>query len=237
MSKRSITMKSLVKTFNSFAYEHDLWTLFSDWLGLAACSISCQVDFATKDEREARYMETISRYKPEDQKLFGQILGQVAIELEKPRDVLGDLFGELELHSKAKGQFFTPYHLSRMMADIVVEDQERYRLCEPACGSGGMVIAFSEALRSKGKNPQRVLHAYCQDIDLRAVQMCYIQLSLLGISAVVDHMDTLRMERISLPWKTPAYMMGPALWMLLDEQNAPEKTGQLSLFEEVDSRC
>ena len=29
-------MKSLVKTFNSFAYQHDLWTLFSDWLNLAS---------------------------------------------------------------------------------------------------------------------------------------------------------------------------------------------------------
>ena len=228
-------MKSLVKTFNSFAYEHDLWTLFSDWLDLAACSISCRVDFATREIREARYMETISRYKPEDQKLFGQILGQVAIELERPRDVLGDLFGELGLNSTAKGQFFTPYHLSRMMADIVVEDQEKYRLSEPACGSGGMVIAFAETLRAKGKNPQRCLYAYCQDIDLRAVQMAYIQLSLLGISAVVDHMDTLRMERISPPWRTPAYLMGPALWMLLEEQNAPEvekPLGQLTLFEE-----
>jgi hypothetical protein len=49
-------------------------------------------------------------------------------------------------------------------------------------------------------------------------------------------MDTLRMERISAPWKTPAYMMGPALWMMLDEQNAPEvekPLGQLTLFEEV----
>lgn len=49
-------MKSLVKTFNSFAYQHDLWTLFSDWLDLAACSISCRVDFATQEEREARWV-------------------------------------------------------------------------------------------------------------------------------------------------------------------------------------
>ena len=44
------------------------------------------------------------------------------------------------------------------------------------------------------------------------------------------------MERISAPWKTPAYLMGPALWMLLEEQNAPEvekPLGQLTLFEEV----
>mgnify|MGYP002681990488 CR=1 FL=1 len=163
-------MKSLVKTFNSFAYEHDLWEIFSDWLDLAACSISCQVDFATREEREARYMETISRYKPEDQKLFGQILGQVAIELERPRDVLGDLFGELELNSAAKGQFFTPYHLSRMMADILVEDQERYRLCEPACGSGGMVIAFAEALRAARNEAFGAALASVQQAAVQAVQ-------------------------------------------------------------------
>lgn len=146
-------MTPLVKTFNSFAYEHDLWKIFSDWLDLAACSISCRVDFATREEREGRYMETISRYKPEDQKLFGQILGQVAIELEKPRDVLGDLFGELELNSAAKGQFFTPYHLSRMMADMLVEDQKEYRLCEPACGSGCMVIACATDRSPGGSRP------------------------------------------------------------------------------------
>ena len=226
--------KDFLKTIDAIAGRHTPEQVFTDFVSMAAMSISNAVDF--KQEREKKYLDLIGKDEPDEQAHFPELLAITTKGFEaKFGDFLGECFEELGASNSKTGQFFTPYHLSRMMADMLAEDQERYRLCEPACGSGGMVIAFSEALRAKGKNQQRVLHAYCQDIDLRAVQMTYIQLSLLGISAVVDHMDTLRMERISSPWKTPAYMMGPALWMMLEEQNAPEvekPLGQLTLFEE-----
>ena len=238
-------MKPLVKLFNSFSQEHAIWDVFSDFLDLGACSISCTCDFATKDAREARYAETIRKYSPDDQRLFGDILGAIAVELENPRDVLGDVFNELGLYNTGAGQFFTPFQISRMMSDMIIDERlddairekGRVSVYEPACGAGGMIVAFSEAMRSRGYNPQRKMFAVCGDIDLRAVQMTYIQLSLLGISAIVEHKNALTMHTISPPWRTPAYLMGPAMWMVAEEIEKTPKAeaplGQLSLFEEV----
>lgn len=49
--------------------------------------------------------------------MFPQILGEVILALEEaPQDILGQVFHALELHNTARGQFFTPYPLCKMMA-------------------------------------------------------------------------------------------------------------------------
>lgn len=54
-----------------------------------------------------------------------------------------------------------------------------------------MIIAAAMELKSKGVNYQDELEVVAQDLDWNCVYMCYIQLSLLGISAVVVQGDTL----------------------------------------------
>jgi type I restriction-modification system DNA methylase subunit len=48
------------------------------------------------------------------------------------------------------------------------------RLHEPACGAGGMVIAYADALRAAGLNYQTSMHAICIDVDARCVHMTYL---------------------------------------------------------------
>lgn len=62
---------------------------------------------------------------------------------------------------------------------------------EPSCGSGGMVVATAQVLQKRGINYQKTLDVVCQDLDWSAVYMCYVQLSLLGIKAIVVQGDTL----------------------------------------------
>ena len=62
---------------------------------------------------------------------------------------------------------------------------------EPSRGSGGMIIAAAKVLKDRGINYQNVLKAVAQDLDWKAVYMCYVQLSLLGIDAVVVQGNTL----------------------------------------------
>ena len=62
------------------------------------------------------------------------------------------------------------------------------------------------ALKEKGYNPQKQLLVIAQDLDIKAVHMSYIQLSLLGIPAVVYHMNTLSLEAYS-EWKTPFWII------------------------------
>lgn len=114
---------------------------------------------------------------------------------------------ELNLGEKYKGQFFTPYHLSKMMALMLGENSNKIEgFCEPAVGSGGMVIARADALLQQGVNYQEVMEVQAIDIDSLCVDMTYIHLTLLHISAEVIHGNSLSLE-VFRTWYTPAYIM------------------------------
>ena len=124
----------------------------------------------------------------------------LALEDNPEQDFLGSLYHYLELHQEQKGQFFTPYNISRFMAEVLFEkndakrklEQNGYiRVSDPACGAGAMLIAFANAAKRSGINYQKQVLFVAQDIDHTAAMMCYIQLSLLGCPAVVIIGDTL----------------------------------------------
>ncbi|MBF7013745.1 N-6 DNA methylase [Novosphingobium resinovorum] len=183
-----------------------------------AIAISNSVDLVQREQREARYLEIVGRYETQIIESFARVMAELTLALESGfGDVLGALFHDLELHSKAKGQFFTPYVLSRAIADMLVGDpaatraaiEERGYLTamEPACGSGSMVIALAEGLWMQGINYQRHLHVTAVDIDPRAIHMAYVQLSLLHIPARLVVGDALSGE-IREQWFTPAHILG-----------------------------
>lgn len=70
-----------------------------------------------------------------------------------------------------------------------------------------MLIAFAEAMRDMKLNYQTQLHVTARDLDIKAVHMSYVQLSLLGIPGVVIHGNTLLNECLSV-WRTPMHVMG-----------------------------
>ena len=55
-----------------------------------------------------------------------------------------------------------------------------------------MIIAAACAIRNRGLNYQKCMKVVAQDLDWKSVYMCYLQLSLLGIRAVVVQGNTLR---------------------------------------------
>lgn len=181
-----------------------------------AISISNAVDRPHRAEREGRYMTIVGKYDKAIIDTFPRVMAEVVMELErKPSDVLGQTFHELELHNKARGQYFTPYSVSQMMAHMTVdeallkraEDKGFVTAHEPACGSGSMVIALAEAMENKGVNYQQQLHVTAVDIDVRAVHMAYVQMSLMNIPAEIRVGDTLTGEMRD-SWFTPAHIFG-----------------------------
>ncbi|WP_207900507.1 class I SAM-dependent methyltransferase [Shinella sp. JR1-6] len=211
-------LKTISKLFESLRYRHDLYTVFSDWCACAAIAISNAIDVRQREAREARYLDIVRRYQKDELAIFPQILGEVTMALETaPQDILGATFHELELHNKARGQFFTPYELCLMMAKIniggfddlqkVINAHGYVTAHEPAVGAGATIIALAEAIKDLGINYQRKLHVVAVDVDPRAVHMAYIQFSLLHIPAQVIVGDTLRME-FREDWFTPAHILG-----------------------------
>lgn len=190
------------------------YTVFRDFCELAALSFSNAVDRAQFEAREARYLQIIKGYKADEVARFPEMLACLTLSLEEGmHDCLGQLFMALELGNSGAGQFFTPYHVSALMAKMLCGDAGRIckergfvRVMEPAVGAGGMVIATAEAF-AEGINYQQAMHATCIDIDATAVYMAYIQLSLLHIPAIVVHGNALSNEQWGY-WFTPAHVLG-----------------------------
>lgn len=116
----------------------------------------------------------------------------VAFEINPEQDFLGEIFGSLRLHNEWRGQFFTPYHLARLMADINtgnlvkdVEEKELVSVSDCCCGAGCLLIVFANSAKRAGVNYQTNILFVAQDVDLIAGLMCYIQLSILGCKAYI----------------------------------------------------
>lgn len=210
--------KNLVRLLKKNSHRHHLWDVFADFCEMGALAMSNSVDLAHRNERENRYLSIVKKYEPNEVHRFPQMLAELTMAMEYgPDDVLGRVFGELELGNSSRGQFFTPYPVCQMMASHLIGDgqdlhhqlQERgfITVSEPACGAGAMPIAFAEALTNKGVNFQHCLHIIAQDLDSRAVHMAYLQLSILHVPAILILGNTLTMEEREV-WYTPAHILG-----------------------------
>jgi len=209
------SIKSINKKLTANVGSRGLNEVFSDFCHMSALAIRNSVDLNGRADREERYLTMAKNYTPEQMRRFAEALSDVTSMLEAEfSDVLGRLFMSLELGSSSMGQFFTPYEVSLLMAQMQVDTmvehcktEEFVTLSEPTCGSGGMVVAVAESLRSAGVNFQQQLHVTAQDLSATAVHMAYIQLSLIGVPAVVIHGDTLAVE-CREAWFTPMHILG-----------------------------
>lgn len=201
-------MKSI---FKELAKRHILHKIFSDFLEISAMVISNSIDLRNYKRREERYLEIVKRYNKDEIRLFANALAELSIELDKPRDILGELLMELEEGNKIKGQYLTPYHICKLNAAIAFDEEKLNKdglliVNEPSVGGGALVIALVEIMREKGYNPQSQLKVVCSDLDLKAVHMSYIQLSLLGIPAKVMYANALN-GKIFDTFKTPTWIL------------------------------
>lgn len=216
----------IAKLMRDVGRRHDTWSVFADFVEMAACSIAnaCDRSNPQRDERVARYMQIIKAYTRDELELFPRMLAHLTEALTcGPGDVLGELFMELDLGNKWHGQFFTPYSICQLMARLSLGDMNTLKaeverkgfitVNEPACGGGAMLIAVAEAMQEEGVNYQQHLHVTAQDLDLKAVHMAYIQLSLMHVPGYVIHGNSLMVEQRSV-WCTPAHVMGGWNWKL-----------------------
>jgi len=187
-------------------------TVFKDFLTLSAYALA--QPFYRSPEIEKKYEYAISEYTKEQAEEFSQLLALLVSALEEEhQDFLGEVFMQLNLPSPGKSQFFTPYRVSKMMSRLTGYNVKKYNgsdimtLSEPCCGSGGMIIAFAEAMLESGMNYQHTLYVEATDIDEMCFKMTYIQLSILGIPARVILGDSLSMRYNEVLY-TPFYFLG-----------------------------
>jgi hypothetical protein len=194
--------------------KHDPHQVFFDFCEMSACAISNSCDPHRFADREARYLSLVRKYTVlEDRRQFPAMFAELTLALEATeRDVLGPISQSLGMTSYRRGQFWTPWEVSRMMARIalsdmkhVIEDNGFFTLCEPACGAGGMVLAAAYVVNQEGFNFQRQMHVHAIDIDPWCVHMTYLQASLIGLPAIVIRGDALSDDWKDF-WFTPMHV-------------------------------
>lgn len=193
MGNTSDKKKEIIEKIQRMSGEYSVYQIFDDWVSMFALATAQAIDYS--ESREKAYLQITGKHTTERLKQFSELNGMLIDAFEESmEDVLGHIYMHLELGSSRTGQFFTPYHICRMMARLALEsagEQEIYTCNEPSCGAGGNIIAFAEELKRSGKNYQVQMKAVCQDIDVRAVYMCYLQCTYYGIPAVVFQSNTL----------------------------------------------
>ena len=164
---------------------------------------------------EKEYLEIVGKYSKEEVNKFCELLANfIELSEPEPRDILGNLYMELDLGNLNNGQFFTPHEISLLMSKLVYGDvlenmtKPFITLSEPACGAGGIVLAFVNEMLKKRINPAEKLFVQCIDIDRLAGFMCYLQLSLWHIPAEVIIGNTLTMKFREVYYTPAYYLMG-----------------------------
>lgn len=197
-----------VKFVSSLCGKYSPWEIWNDCITMFAISLSNAFRNEYWPEREREYHRILKKYSADERNKISEFIAMFIQDLERNQDYdyLGEAYMELQISCKAKGQYFTPYYVSKMMAKMADGNNLEAPIIinEPACGSGANIIAMANVLKERGFNYQKNAYFVAQDIDPLVAKMCYIQMSLLGMPGVVLIGDTLanntnEMER----WYTP----------------------------------
>lgn len=204
------TKREIMKKLQSITGKYSINTVFIDWIHLMAYTCSNTLDQLHFEEREALYLTIIKKYSKDQVTTFCECFALLTIAFEENSiDWLGEIYMELNLANSSLGQCFTPNHVAKLMAELTfvsgqteVLESGRMNYYEPCCGSGSMIIGLISVMQKKGYNAQTQLIVHCEDLDENCLLMTYVQLSLLGISAICQVKNSLTNEVFST-WYTP----------------------------------
>lgn len=230
------TKRPFVKRILSLKPRHNLWGVWSDFITMFACALSNRFDRVHFEKREAMYMKIIGKYDEQERMVFPELCVDVvqALEENSEQDFLGSVYMELELGNDHAGQFFTPYDVCRLMADIagsnyasIVLKDGYCSINDCACGAGATLIAACHAAGKQlalfGRNWQNHILVTAQDIDFIVGMMCYIQLSLIGAAGYVKIGDSIcdpmhADDSKENYWYTPMFFSSTWSWRRLLHQ-------------------
>lgn len=162
--------------------------VFEDFLTFARCSLA-------GGTMEEEYLATVAKGYAEGKKGrrgidtivkgFSELVN--AME-ETGQDVLGDIFTGAITYGE-RGQFFTPDAVCDLMGAMSVPEERTevpQSICDPACGSGRMLLSVAK------RQPHWEFTG--QDVDHRAAQMCAINLGLNGLYGWAVWQNSLTLE-------------------------------------------
>lgn len=229
------TLDTLVKQLQSIGRNKRRYKVFEDFVSISAISLhnaGLPKESYVFKLYEQEYLEIIHTYNKNDQQAMANCFGILVNIMETagmPQDILGQIYMNMDFGEANQGQFFTPDHVSQLMAQMqmtnlpkLLESQPFISVSEPTCGAGGMLLAVVGEVIKLGYTPHQHLWIQAIDISRIASLMCYVQLSLWHVPAQVMVGNSLTMEMSEILY-TPAhrlYMWDTRLRLAQAEQQA-----------------
>lgn len=234
--------KNYIKdTLKKLGQKYGVRETFEDFVYCCAYSLSNLTNF--NNSREKEYLNISKKYEKEDFNSFASMLSALTLDLSKDdcEDILGNVFEELGLHDKGRGQFFTPLHISKFMAKIVFDKENIQReiskkgyitIADECCGSGRMLFAYLKLLKETNVDLNNI---YFEEADISNLCCCmtYVSLSLMGASAIINHQNTLSSERYGY-YITPGLILNENLVNKLIKDGYLESTKENDINQEND---
>lgn len=217
-----VRIQKIKDALTQLAYKASVWQIFSDWIEIIALKLSCCYDPSHNHKRVKILKEYYDKYSANEIKKFEEAfieLGEIVDDNLKNGcfvDILGSIYMELQLSAHEKAQIFTHESICNMVGQISgrnfdIPEKGYITLYEPAAGSGAMLFKAFEEAAKQGINPKTQIAVFAVDTDIRCIHMCYIQLSLYGIPAVIQHGNSISLEAWSR-WYTPVYIIDNWVW-------------------------
>jgi type I restriction enzyme M protein len=111
-----------------------------------------------------------------------------------------DIFGQAYEHllerfadsaGKSAGEFFTPREVVKLLVKLL-DPKDGDKICDPTCGSGGMLIWASKFVKETGEN-QKDLELHGQERNYGNYGMCRMNIILHGVKDTrIEHGDVLK---------------------------------------------
>ncbi len=196
--------KQFIKAFDELARHRERHDVLADFLEMAVSAIRKRTvpPGPAADALEEQYMAVVRRNRPDDVRAMPKLLGITTLAIQEGGcDFLGQVVVELELPNAQMGQFFTPYDVSRMIAEMslgdagaLIREKGFVTLMEPASGAGGMIIAAADVMAKQGFDIDRQLYVDATDVSPMCFKMTYLQTALRGIPATIRRGNSLSLE-------------------------------------------
>jgi len=194
-----------LRALDSFDRSKTRTEIFRIFCEMAYCALAKRASpFPDQRERlEGDYMSCVGMFpNKDDVRRMPEMMGLAMQTITTGCvDFFGQVAAEIGALDARLGQFFTPYEVSRMMAEMSlgdvsaqIEAQGFITISEPAAGAGGMLMALADVIEAQGFDPARHLWVEAVELSSATFHMAYVQIAARGIAGRVINGNSITLE-------------------------------------------
>jgi type I restriction-modification system DNA methylase subunit len=209
-------VREIIKQLEAVTHRgYSAWNVFEDWVALMFWAIQ---------RNDEEYLKIVRRYKndrPQAEREIDYFCNAFGLLMEKMagtnRELLGEIYMQWEVSNKHTGQYFTPWHVAFMMAQMLGPKGESINDC--CCGSGIMFVAACKTMTNQQLDKAVFVG---QDIDLTCVMMCALNLTFFNLNGYVIWGNSFTNERRKIFQTTRSYLGGSLVEVPVESIPLPE---------------